>query len=112
MPRNRRGDDSVEWSAIADRMQLIFETLTGDTCGAQSISVDYAAAHRVMKYCRHMAAGGKEDLRPDGAWMEMSQFLYRHNQDLSWVMTGSHAWTILTLAQNTSSRRRPQLRVI
>jgi hypothetical protein len=44
-----------EWSAIADRVQLIFETLTGDTCGAQSISVDYACAHRVMKYCRHMA---------------------------------------------------------
>jgi hypothetical protein len=114
MPRNRkRGDDySVAWSAIADRMQLIFETLTGDTHGAQSISVDYASVHRVLAYCRHMAEGGKEDLRPDGAWVEMIQFLYRHNQCMNWVMTGDPTRIILTLAMHTSSQRRPRLRVV
>jgi hypothetical protein len=42
----------VDYSAVADRLELIFSLLTGDTVGAQSISVDYAAFHRAIEFCR------------------------------------------------------------
>jgi hypothetical protein len=114
LPKNtkRRDTNSEDWSAIADRMQLIFETLIGDTHGATTVTVDYAAVHRVLAYCRHMAQGGKEDLRPDGAWVEMIEFLYRHNQCMNWVLTGDPKSMILELAMHTSSQRRPRLRVV
>jgi hypothetical protein len=59
-----------------------------------------------------MAAGGQEDESPDGPWMEMIQFLYRHNQCMNWVLLGDPPAMILTLAANSSSIRPPRLRVV
>jgi hypothetical protein len=103
---------TADWSAIADRMQFVFETLTGDTYGATTVAVDYAAANRAIAYCRRVAAGAEEDESPDGPWAEMLDFLSRHNQCLDWVLCGDPAGMILTQAMNTSSRQRPRLRVV
>ena len=102
-----------DWSAIADRLEWIFNVLTGDTVGAQTISVDYRMANRAIAYCRRMAAGRRrEDLRPNGAWEEMIQFLYCHNQCLGWVLFGDPTGIILRLAENTTSRMPPRLSVV
>ena len=94
-------------------MQTIFETITGDYYGARTISVDYRMANRAIAYCRRMAAGRRrEDLRPNGAWEEMIQFLGRHNQCMNWVLFGDPTGIILRLAENTTSRMPPRLSVV
>ena len=92
--KQRRAERCAEWTAIADRMQLVVETLTSDYYG-DSILVDYAMAHRVIAYCRRVADGRREDNRSGGPFYEMITFLAMHNQSVGWVMGGDLKFVIL-----------------
>jgi hypothetical protein len=106
--KQRRAERCAEWTAIADRMQLVVETLTSDYYG-DSILVDYAMAHPVIAYCRRVADGRREDNRAGGPFHEMMTFLHRHSQSAGWVMGGDMKFMILQSANGTSSRQPPLL---
>ena len=102
----------VDYSAVADRLEMILSILSGDTVGAQSISVDYVAFHRAIEFCRRESKRKrKRNSMPEEEW-EMIQLLGRHNQCLNWVYEGDPTAMILTLALGTSSQRPTQLCVV
>ena len=53
--RGRRDD----WSAAADRLEIIIDCLTNLGVAAE-VTVDQAAGARCVEYCRRRAAGGRE----------------------------------------------------
>src|SRR5512139_4106651 len=95
---------SVDWVGAADRLELIYSTLTADTFGAKTVTVNHAAAIRAIAYCRHLAARGKHS---DDSELEMIHFLGQHNQSLDWAFFGDLGAMILAPAMHTNSVRRP-----
>jgi hypothetical protein len=56
-----------------------------------------------------LASGDEDD---DERWQEAIAFLGAHNQSLDWVFFADPICMIIRLAEGTSSRRPPQLRVV
>jgi hypothetical protein len=55
--KRRRTKEQREWGAIGDRLELLFETLSGDFVGAQDVTVHNDEFHRLIKYCRDIESG-------------------------------------------------------
>ena len=50
----------TDYPAIADRLEIAFNTLISDTVTAQTIKVDLAAFRRAIDYLRYRAAKANE----------------------------------------------------
>ena len=115
MPRNwganamrKSTSRASTWSATADRIEIIIDCLTKYGV-AHTVSINHGAATRTVEYCRRRAAGGKEDINAE---REMIDFLRAHNQSLDWAWFGDVSGMIARLADGTTSRQRPQLRLV
>jgi hypothetical protein len=82
--------DDSSWSATADRVEQIIDTLT-----RHGVAVDRDTAARAVAHCRRRAAGGKEELEAEA---EMDEFLHAHGQSLDWAYLGNPAVMIAMLA--------------
>ena len=114
--KRRRTRDQVEWGAIGDRLELLFETLTADVVGAQDITVHYGEFHRLIKYCRDIESG-KRRRRKNLACATPEEsaiwdLIRKHNICSSWVFEGEVRTMLLIMAEHTSSVGRPELRVV
>jgi hypothetical protein len=113
--KRRRTKDQREWGAIGDRLELLFETLTADVIGTQNTTVHYGEFHRLIKYCRDIESGKRKQRKSPFASREeeaIRDLTHKHNICGSWVFWGNMRPILLRLAENTSSVRRPQLRVV
>jgi len=70
----------VDWSAAADRIEIIADCLTN-----VGKAVDREAAARAVEYCRRVAAGEPENEPAD---IEMTKFVRAHGQSLDWIFFG------------------------
>jgi hypothetical protein len=103
----------VDYQAVADRFEFAFRVLTSNVLGARSIRVDHAAWHRAINYLRHDAAKANEGtgFMPDEEW-QVLDLLHRHNLSMNWIYEGDVTLMILQLAEGTSSRQPPRLKVV
>lgn len=105
-------EHSVDWSAVADRIETIVHCLTNRKV-AKNVTIDYRVAARAVEYCRRRANNHhytevEMEIRED----EMMDFVLAHGQSLDWVMIGDPVDMIATLATGTSSRKRPHFRTV
>ena len=95
--------------AILRRLETVIESLTDRDYPHYNIAVDHRIAARALEYWRGQAAGKRRNGERE---MESIHFLGNHNVSLDYVLMGKLDIMIRERASGTSSRSKPELRIV